>query len=551
MLTILFMSLVALVWLLGTWLRTYRQARFYQIEEYKSGRYARWMLAERERWLPLRPIAACAFGALLGLLSDTIPQSFTAVPYLAALLAALVGVQPSPEKEVKKGFVATARAKRLLGAAFVLTGLIALLGLALLTNLTESDRLRAIGAGLLGLSLLLGAPLWLILGNLAMTPVEAFLRRRFIAQARRVLAEVQPKVIGITGSYGKTTTKNYLRDILSGRYKTYATPKSYNTMMGICIALNNDVADDYSIEYFICEMGAYIPGEIARICNLTPPDISLVIEVGPQHLERFGSLENIAIAKYEIIKALKPQGLGVFNYDNPYVRAMYERGYPHNRIAVSTTLTPEEARAISNGPRFLAQNIRESLVGLSFDVIDLTSGEQVNFATPVVGRHNVLNILLSTAVAVHEGMSLQDIAQRARLLAPSESRLVRQVDERGVTVINDAYSANPVGVVSALEVLSLYQTGRRAVVTPGMIELGHLHDQENHRLGVLLTQHASDILLIGHKQTLPIQQGIASTNFPHERVIVFESIREALNWYKSSLSAGDAILFLNDLPDTY
>ncbi|MCS6834448.1 MAG: UDP-N-acetylmuramoyl-tripeptide--D-alanyl-D-alanine ligase [Anaerolineae bacterium] len=551
MLPILFMSLVALIWLLGAWLRTYRQARFYQIEEYKSGRYARWILAERERWLPLRPIAACAFGVLLGLLGDTIPEGFSAIPYVAALLAALVGVQPPPEKEIKKGFVATARARRLLAAAFSLAGLLALLGIALLATSTESDRLRASGTGLLGLTLLLGAPLWLILGNLAMTPVEALFRQRFIAQARRVLAEVQPKVIGITGSYGKTTTKNYLRDILNGRYKTYATPKSYNTMMGVCIALNNDVADDYSIEYFICEMGAYIPGEIARICNLTPPDISIVIEVGPQHLERFGSLENIAIAKYEIIKALKPQGLGVFNYDNPYVRAMYERGYPQNRIAVSTTLTLEEARAIPDGPRFLAQNVRESLLGLSFDVTDLASGEQISFTTPVVGRHNVLNILLATAVAVHEGMSLQDVAQRVRTLAPAESRLVRQVDERGVTVINDAYSANPVGVVSALEVLSLYQTGRRVVVTPGMVELGHLHDQENHKLGVLLTQHASDILLIGHKQTTPIQQGIASTTFPRERVIVFESIREALDWYKSHLSAGDTILFMNDLPDTY
>jgi len=551
MLPILFMSLIALVWLMGAWLRTYRQARFYQIEEYKSGRYARWLVAERERLLPLRPIAAWGFGALLGLLGDSIPQGFAILPYLAALLAALVGVQPPPEKEIKKGFVATARAKRLLAAAFGLAGLVSLLGLALLAAITDSDRLLAIGAGLLGLLLLLAAPLWLILGNLAMTPVEAFFRRRFIARARRVLAEVRPKVIGITGSYGKTTTKNYLRDILNGRYKTYATPKSYNTMMGVCIALNNDIADDYSIEYFICEMGAYIPGEIARICDLTPPDISIVIEVGPQHLERFGSLENIAIAKYEIIKALKPHGLGIFNYDNPYVRAMYERGHPQNRIAVSTTLTPEEARAIPNGPRFLAQNIRESLLGLSFDVVDLHTQQQANFTTPVVGRHNVLNILLSAAVAVHEGMSLQDVAQRVRLLAPAESRLVRQVDERGVTVINDAYSANPVGVISALEVLSLYQTGRRVVVTPGMVELGHLHEQENHKLGVLLTQHASDILLIGHKQTLPIQQGIASTNFPRERLIVFESIREALDWHKGNLSAGDSILFLNDLPDTY
>jgi len=551
MLSILFMSLVVLVWLLGAWLRTYRQARFYQIEEYKSGRYGRWLAAERERLLPMRPLIAWAFGALLGLLGDTIPQGFAIVPYIAALLAALLAVQPTPEKEVKKGFVATDRAKRLLAAAFALATLAALLGLGLLAAVTESDRLRAIGAGLLGLILLLAAPLWLMLGNLVMTPLEASLRRRFIARARRVLADVQPKVIGITGSYGKTTTKNFLRDILNGRYKTYATPKSYNTMMGVCIALNNDIADDYSVEYFISEMGAYIPGEIARICDLTPPHISIVIEVGPQHLERFGSLENVATAKYEIIKALKPDGLGVFNYDNSYVRAMYERGYPRQRIAVSTLLSAEQARAIADGPRFVAENIQESLSGLRFDVIDLHSGQRASFITPVVGRHNVLNILLSAAVAVHEGLSLQDVAQRVRLLTPSESRLVRQVDERGVTLVNDAYSANPVGVVSALGVLALYEAGRRVVVTPGMVELGELHVQENHKLGVQLAEVASDILLIGHKQTLPIQQGIASTTFPPERLLIFEQVSEALAWYKSNLGPGDTILFLNDLPDTY
>ena len=546
------MILIAVVWLAGAIWRITRQARFYQIEEYMSLRYLRWVWTEQGRWLPWRPIGAYAVGALMALLGDSIPQGFSIIPYLACLIAAGIGIIPPAEGEIKKKFVATQRAKRLLGTAYVLVGLFVLVGLLLIPSLLpDSDRARAIASALVGVLSLLLAPLWLVLGNLLMTPVEAYLRQRFIQRAKGVLAQVRPKVIGITGSYGKTTTKVFLRDILSGRYKTYATPKSYNTMMGVCIAINNDMANDYSIEYFICEMGAYIPGEIARICSLTPPDISIVIEVGPQHLERFGSLENIAIAKYEIIKALKPEGLGIFNYDNPYVRQMYERKHPQHRIAVSTQLSPEQARAIPEGPRFIADDIQETLTGLAFRVTDLHTEKQEIFFAPVVGRHNVLNIVLATAIAVHEGMTLKDVALRVRALTPAESRLVRQTDEQGILLINDAYSANPVGIVSALNVLNLYQNGRRVVITPGMVELGDLHEQENRRLGVLATQYATDIILVGEKQTAPIQAGVRSTNFPPERLQVVQTLSEALTWYKQHLTAGDTVLFLNDLPDTY
>ena len=131
---------------------------------------------------------------------------------------------------------------------------------------------------------------------------------------------------------------------MSVRYQTYATPKSYNTLMGISLAINRDLADDYRTEYFIIEMGAYVEGEIARICQLTPPDIAIVTEVGPQHLERFGSLEKLKKAKYEIVSNLPPDGVAVFNWDNLYIREMIAQGYPETRLTVSRELTIDEAR---------------------------------------------------------------------------------------------------------------------------------------------------------------------------------------------------------------
>ncbi len=486
---------------------------------------------------------------MLGVVLSEAPGNFMLV--LVGAIAAVVGMWPTDEGEVKKGFKATARAKRMLGAAFMVGMLVVVVLLVIINRLPLPDigELKLVAYSFAGLLLFLSAPLILIGGNMAMQPVEAYFRRQFINKARGVLADVNPVVVGITGSYGKTTTKNYLAHILSGRYKTYPTPKSYNTLMGVTLAINNDMANDHSIEYFICEMGAYIEGEIQQIAELTHPTISIVVEVGPQHLERFGTLENVATAKYEIIKALPRDGVGVFNWDNPHVRQMYERGYPKTRLAVSRIVDPTNVPV--DGPRFIASDISESLNGLKFTVTDTQTGEHEIFDTTLLGEHNVTNVLLATAVAVHEGMKLRDVAFRVRALKPAESRLVRQTTAQGITIINDAYSANPTGVVSALKALALHQNGRRLLITPGMVELGSMHEAENKKLGIEAAKYASDIILVGAAQTAPIKAGLSEANFPTEHLQTVEKLAEAVDWYQANLKAGDTVLFLNDLPETY
>lgn len=541
--------LVGLVWLAGTGYRIYRQARFFQIEEYMNGRYLRWVVSRRERWLPGRTLIAFAAGVIFSFLLTEAPGTFMLT--VIGLVSAAVAVWPRSEGEIKKVFRPTNRAKRLLGGAF----LVALFDLALYMfivgrlPLPAVTELQFIVIAVIGLILFLTAPVILVGGNLLMTPVEAFFRARFVNQARNVLKEIDPTVIGITGSYGKTSTKTYLAYILNGRYKAFPTPKSYNTMMGVCIAINNGLKGDYRTDYFICEMGAYIPGEIERIADLTHPRISVVVEVGPQHLERFGTLENIAIAKYEIIKALPPDGIGIFNWDNPYVREMYERGYPQTRLAVSKTADP--ASPPPGGPRLIASAIEESLDGLRFTVTDTLDGQSERFETPLLGGHNVTNILLATAIALHEKMSLKEVARRVRGLQPAESRLVKQTSPEGITIINDAYSANPVGIVHALRVLSMHTGGRRLLITPGMVELGPLQEQENRKLGEIAAQHATDVILVGAAQTHPIKDGLLSAGFAPDRVLTVETLKESVAWYQGNLKPGDTVLFLNDLPDTY
>ncbi len=536
------------IWLIGAWLRLFRQSRFYQIEEYMSRRYLRWLLADWRRALPLRPLAAWLAGLVFGLVVSDAGDG--ALPVIIGLAAAAIAIVPPSAGEEKKKLVITQRLKRLLvGAGLAsLAPAGAALWLARSVGYAEAATSVAVTSGF-GLALFLLAPVWLVAGNALMQPAEAALRRRYLQQAADRLHKTRPKIIGITGSYGKTTTKSFLRDIMSLRYQTYATPKSYNTLMGISLAINRDLADDYRTEYFISEMGAYVEGEIARICQLTPPDIAIVTEVGPQHLERFGSLENIKRAKYELVSHLPADGVAAFNWDNVYIREMVAKDYPATRLTVSRAVSLDEARA--QRITWIASDISESLSGVAFQATHVASGNQARITTGIVGEHNVTNLLLCIAVASHEGIPLRDIALRIRGLQPAESRLAAETSAAGITIINDAYSANPQGIVSALKVLRLYDTGKRLLITPGMVELGELQDRENRKLGLLAAESATDIILIGAGQTASISQAIRSTDFDQSRLQVLDELDEAVRWYQQNLGAGDTVLFLNDLPDTY
>jgi UDP-N-acetylmuramoyl-tripeptide--D-alanyl-D-alanine ligase len=540
-------QILIFLWLAGTLVRIWRLARFFQIEGYSSTRYLRWLTGRLNRLLVWRALIFVGVAALTSLALSFAGQDTKAVYLVLWSVAGILAVWPEPPKEVKQRFKLTQRASRLLITAFALA-LIVLIGAEVMLDaaVAVSDRTQfAIITGIGVLVYHLSA-LALPLANLIMHPVEAGFRWMFVQRARRTLRQANPVVIGITGSYGKTSTKEYLAHILRGRYRVLATPKSYNTLMGVCIVINNDLVAEERYEHFIVEMGAYVEGEIRQICKLVQPQISIVTAVGPQHLERFGSIEATARAKYEIIEALPPDGVGVFNWDNHYVRAMYEKGYPHTRIAV-TWENAEHATQL----RFLAHDLQQTVNGLEFDVVDTLTNEEQPFSTRLVGHHNVTNILLATAVARHLGMSLPEIAVRIASLEAAEHRLQRRTLPGGITIIDDAYSANPVGARNVLDVLALYNSGRRVLITPGIVELGVLQEQENQKLGRYAAQVCTDIVLVGIEQTRPLKQGILEAGFNEDHLHVFDTREESIAWFHRELKDGDTVLFLNDLPDTY
>jgi UDP-N-acetylmuramoyl-tripeptide--D-alanyl-D-alanine ligase len=540
-------------WIVLGCLRVWHFARYFQLEGYESKRYFRTLLRNSsERRFLLLGIVSAIPGFFLSILQAG--PAWLLIALVSAASAIFFYLKSPRDKAVKQPFTATQRAVRLLTTALIIEALplvLIILGIYFGNNWPGEPvggylTLALFFAPPIGIIIFFLTPLTLPLANLINWPIEETFRRYYLRLAKQHLKRSGATVIAITGSYGKTSTKHYLTHILNARYRVLMTPKSYNTLLGISRVINDILANDASYDYFIVEAGAYIPGEIARICKLVEPQISMVVTVGPMHLERFGSIENVVKAKYEIVEALPPEGTAIFNADDPRVRGMAERGYPQNRILVTRQDAP--------GACLAASNVRMTADGLNFDVCDNQTGEKRSMHAPLYGEHNVTNILMAVGVARHLGMSLNEIAGRVATLEPAEHRLVRRVMPDGSILIDDAYSANPVGTQTALQVLALQTTqpgAHRIVVSSGMFELGSLHEEENRKLGERIAAIATDVILIGAAQTKPVQEGLHSANFPPDHLHVVNTLNEAVAIYRPLLRAGDALLILTDLPDTY
>lgn len=541
--------------------RVYRLARYFQLEGYESKRYFGWMRRQkREQRYVLGNIAALllmfiillVLNSLIGALPPGSPPDTSRFEFYlvvgALLIVLLILFQPR-DKQVKQPFKPTPRASRLLYLSMAISLFLPVYyGIMTILNALSGwtgDPATLIYFGVTAcLSAFLIATVVLPLANVLLYPVEESIRQKFMRLAKGHLKATGAAVICITGSYGKTSTKHYLQHFLSTRFDSAMTPKSFNTLMGISRYVNESLADDPKLDYFIAEADAYFVGENASICRLVEPTIGMVMSVGPMHLERLGSMENVVKAQYEIIESLPPSGVGVFNGDDPLVRAMAERGYPKTCLIVTRTGLA--------GAALEALSIQHTAEGVRFTARDNRTGETRDFAAPLYGETNITNILMAAAVGLHLGIPLRDLAERAATLQPAEHRMVRRVFPDGTVVIDDAYSANPVGTKAALGVLKLHTQGkRRIVISSGMFELGAASERENRTLGENMADAATDVILIGAKQAEPICAGLNQKGFPSDRVHVVESLEDAIKVYRGFIESGDTLLMLTDLPDVY
>lgn len=381
-------------------------------------------------------------------------------------------------------------------------------------------------------------PFFIFIAGSLTRPIEKYIHRGFIRQAQEKLRRMPDlTVVAITGSYGKTSTKFMIRDLLNERLSVCSTPGSYNTPMGICKVINNDLEAHHQV--LILEMGARYEGNIDELCDIAQPDIAVVTNIGVAHLETFGSQEAIARTKSTLVRRLNPGGTAVLNADDPLVSQMAEL-----RDDVSVI------RAGLNGGNITASSITYDHEGTHFDV-NTYGGERESFQTRLLGAHNVQNMLLAIGVAGIFDIRLKTMALAARNIEPIEHRL--ELKKQGeLYVIDDAFNSNPVGAKNAVEILARFNSGRRIIVTPGMIELGELQDQKNREFGEAIGNANLDlVILVGSNQTRPIQEGILSTGFNSGNVRIVNSLFKANDIIRSYANAGDVILYENDLPDTF
>lgn len=380
-------------------------------------------------------------------------------------------------------------------------------------------------------------PLLIIIAGAIMKPVEDRIQEGFKQKAREKIAGLKHlRIIAITGSYGKTSTKFILKTLLAERYNVCFTPGSFNTPMGICKVVNDDLNAAHQI--LILEMGARYTGNIRELCEIGRPHVSVVTNVGKAHLETFGSVENIAKTKGEIVDGLHERGTAVLNSDDPLVMGMVKR----SDIQV--------IKAGLDTGEFKVSDVSYSKDGCRFLITD-PDGIKAEVSTVLLGEHNIRNLVQCFSVGRHFGLRTETMALAASRIEPVEHRL-RLLQDGEITIIDDAFNSNPIGARSAIDVLSQFNSGRRILVTPGMVELGELETQENKSWGAYIGKSGIEyVLLIGKERTQPIADGLKESGYPEEQTLVFKSLFEAREWLKMNQQTGDVILYENDLPDVY
>ncbi len=511
-----------------------------QLEGYKNKNLDRWVNANPAGVFVI-PSVVSAVGLLIVLILNAIFPELSVARIIAsavlslAYIAAMLGYAKKTRiKNAKKPLVMTSRVKRLFSAiAFV--------------YVVICSALWVLDAFFLSTTVLSGLPLFVLLllvsagvviANALFAPIEKAVQRWYLNDARRILAKRDDLIkIGITGSYGKTSCKFILGTILAEKYNVLVPPSSYNTPMGVTRVVREQLKNAH--EVMIAEMGARNVGDIRELCELVHPQYGLLTSVGPQHLETFGTIENIAKTKYELIECLPSHGCSFFPADNEICRGLYEITNIEKYLFAVDYDGLAEARA---------ENVRCGSFGSRFDLI--IGGERIACETRLLGKHNIANIVGCACVAHRLGLTSTQIRIGIRKIQPVDHRLQLLPTSGGVAVIDDAFNANPSGVRAAMEVLSAFE-GRKIVVTPGMVELGDREVKENHAFGKVMSGVADIVFLIGPKHTKPIYDGLMEGGFKPDAVQVFASLSEASEELWKLARPGDVVIFENDLPDNY
>lgn len=539
-------SLFSICWIMLCVIKLKYSLHMIQLEGYKNEKYIEWMNSHKEKILTQKDkiyAVISIINTVFFMLAVTGDEARNLYPYSAAcsIFTSIFLILNSKAKyESKKPLVITKRAKRLIYIAvlLVLADFAIVVGLIYLVT-GDAVKYFPLWAGILAVVYLFSS--YYILGaNYIAKPIEKKINKRYYDAASEKIKNMKNLTsVGITGSYGKTSTKFAAAAILKEKYKVLNTPESYNTPMGISKIINNKLDDEYEI--FIAELGATKTGDIDEVAALINPRIGIITSIGPCHLETFKSIDNIMRTKYELIERLPADGIAIFNYDNEYVKKLADKTFKEKLLY--------GIKNIENTDVF-ATDIKVGNTGSIFTLCINGLGT-IECKTKLLGEHNILNILAGAAAAKVLGLSLKEIASSISKIESVEHRLQLMDPGTGVIVIDDAFNSNPDGAKAALDVLKSFGDRRKIIVTPGMIELGTLEEKENEKFGENIARVCDIAILIGKKRTMPIYNGLKKQEFNENNLYVVNSLNEASELLKTLTKVNDVVLFENDLPDTY
>ncbi len=429
----------------------------------------------------------------------------------------------------KKPLVWTAKATFLYYSSFVLTGILTLLVFLLSESILYSAVIFVF---------LLFQPWIPLLFSLALIkPYEIWNKVKTI-QDTRIKVDSLPnlQVIGITGSFGKTSVKEFLYQILRSKYKVLKTPESYNTVFGISRVV--DLELDNSFDFFICEMGAYQRGEIAELARMVKPKYGILTGIAEQHLERFGSLENIISGKFELIEALPQDGFAVLNVDSTPIKNSLKK------VSVPYWSYGQDEKA-----EVRVEKIKLSIDGSRFVLV--TPSGKFSLHTKLVGFSAIQNIAGAAAMSLCLGVSPIKITRAVTNLEPVPARL--EIIKQGeLTILNDSFNSNPEGFREALETASLIKSKFKVLITPGIVDLGARSIEIHKGLGKLASRVFDlAILVTDSGRTRGLETGLLSAKFEKEKIIFVQTLNEAMQILREKAKPGTLVLLENDLPDNF
>ncbi len=487
-----------------------------QLESYKNERYFKWIKSNK----------TIKIKELVLILSSIILFFNLEIGLIINIAWIVILIIFKDKYTQKKPLVVTARIKRMCFAEFIL-----LLIVGILINLVSIKYSNIV----LNLVIIL-TYLFILVINTINSPIEKLIQKKYYNLAKKKLKEnTNLKVIGITGSYGKTSTKYIVGTILAQKYNTLITPESYNTTMGVVRTINEKLNNTHQI--FVCEMGAKCIGDIKEICDLVKPKYGILTAIGPQHLETFKTIENVQKTKMELIDSLPQDGKAFVNFEDENVKKI---NFKENTIKFG----------LDNNCDYYASNIEIDEFGSTFD-INLKNGKVVTVKTKLLGIYNIANIVGAVAICYELGLTEEEIITGIRFLKPVTHRLELKRNPNGSIIIDDAYNSNIKGAKMALEVLANFKNRKRILITPGIVDLGEKSEEYNKNLGKQAAQSSDYIILVGEKQAEPILKGIEEENYNKNNIYVAKNLNDAIYKMNSIIDESSVVLFENDLPDNY